>query len=81
MMPTHATPGTTTKATQRKAAPRLSPERVHDFVRELLGDDVHATRVLSFANGVVGVLRRTYLIAFIDDKIQTRGSLRVQTAR
>lgn len=57
----HSTPAKTTKATQRKATPRLSPERVHDFVRELLGDDVHATRVLSFANGVVGVIHAAAL--------------------
>ena len=47
--------------TRRAAAPRLSPARVHDFVSELLGDDVHATRVLSFANGVVGVLHAAAL--------------------
>lgn len=49
------------KARRRKAAPRLSPERVHDFVSELLGEDVHATRVLSFANGVVGVIHAAAL--------------------
>ena len=47
--------------TRRKAKPRLSPERVHEFVAELLGDDVHATRVLSFANGVVGVVHAAAL--------------------
>lgn len=36
--------------------PQLSPERVHEFVGELLGEDVHAARVFSLANGVVGVL-------------------------
>jgi hypothetical protein len=49
------------KATRRKAAPRLSPERVHEFVDDLLGDDVHATRVLSFARGVVGVIHSAAL--------------------
>jgi hypothetical protein len=37
------------------AAKRTGPESAHAFVNELLGDDVHATRVLSLANGVVGV--------------------------
>ena len=45
----------------RAAAARLSPESVHEFVAELLGDDVHATRVLSFARGVVGVLHAAAL--------------------
>ncbi|MEO5927842.1 MAG: IS4 family transposase [Patescibacteria group bacterium] len=53
--------GTGEMRTRRKAAPRLSPERVHDFIRELLGDDVHATRVLSFASGVVGVIHAAAL--------------------
>lgn len=34
---------------------------VHGFVSELLGEDVHATRVLSLANGVVGVLHSAAL--------------------
>ena len=41
---------------RRATAPQLSPGQVHAFVEELLGDDVHAKRVLSFASGVVGVL-------------------------
>jgi len=49
------------KPRRRAASPRLSPERVHEFVRELLGEDVHATRVLSFANGVVGVIHAAAL--------------------
>jgi len=52
---------TTPKSRPRAAAPRLSPDRVHEFVEELLGDDVHATRVLSFASGVVGVLHAAAL--------------------
>ena len=47
--------------TRRKAKPRLSPERVHEFVAEVLGGDVHATRVLSFASGVVGVIHAAAL--------------------
>lgn len=46
---------------RRAAAPRVSPDSVHEFVAELLGDDVHATRVLSFARGVVGVLHAAAL--------------------
>jgi len=48
--------GTVQTTRRRPAAARLAPERVHEFVPELLGDDVHAARVLSFASGVVGVL-------------------------
>jgi Transposase DDE domain len=55
--PQSRSPGANPKVnSRRKAAPRLSPERVHEFVVDLLGDDVHATRALSFARGVVGVL-------------------------
>lgn len=49
------------KSRRHAATPRLSPDRVHEFVEELLGDDVHATRVLSFARGVVGVLHAAAL--------------------
>jgi hypothetical protein len=61
MPTTNPPPAAENNATRRKAAPRLSPERVHDFVRELLGEDEHATRVLSFANGVVGVIHAAAL--------------------
>ena len=40
---------------------KMSPESVHKFVEELLGDDVHAKRVLSFSQGVVGVLHAAAL--------------------
>lgn len=46
---------------RRSAKPQVSPERVNDFVKDILGDDVHATRVLSFARGVVGVLHAAAL--------------------
>jgi hypothetical protein len=39
----------------------MSPEAVHQFVENLLGDDIHAKRVLSFAHGVVGVLHAAAL--------------------
>lgn len=56
-----STPAETTPPKKKPAAPKISPERVHGFVQELLGDDVHATRVLSFANGVVGVVHAAAL--------------------
>jgi hypothetical protein len=37
------------------------PCDVHGFVEKLLGDDVHARRVHSLANGVVGVLHSAAL--------------------
>ncbi len=40
---------------------RTGPENAHAFVNELLGDDVHAMRVLSLANGVVGVMHAASL--------------------
>ncbi len=43
------------------ASARMSPESVHQFVEDLLGEDVHAKRVLSFASGVVGVLHAAAL--------------------
>jgi len=43
------------------ASERTGPENAHAFVSELLGDDVHATRVMSLANGVVGVLHAAAL--------------------
>jgi hypothetical protein len=46
---------------RRVPAPHLSPDQVHTFVTEALGEDVHATRVLSFARGVVGVLHAASL--------------------
>jgi hypothetical protein len=49
------------KGSRRSASPQVSPERVHDFVKEILGDGVHTTRVLSFSRGVVGVLHAAAL--------------------
>ena len=40
---------------------RTGPENTHAFVSELLGEDVHMTRVMSLANGVVGVLHAAAL--------------------
>jgi Transposase DDE domain len=49
------------KGSRPSASPQVSPERVNDFVEEILGDDVHAARVLSFSRGVVGVLHAAAL--------------------
>ena len=49
------------KGSHRPASPRVSPERVNAFVKDILGDDVHARRVLSFSTGVVGVLHAAAL--------------------
>ena len=49
------------KGSHRAASPQVSPEQVNDFVKEILGDDVHAMRVLSLSRGVVGVLHAAAL--------------------
>ncbi|MFO0672649.1 MAG: hypothetical protein U0235_24060 [Polyangiaceae bacterium] len=41
--------------------PSVPPRNTYAFVHELLGEDVHATRVLSLANGVVGVMHSAAL--------------------
>ena len=56
-----STPLASTASARRPPAARLSPLQVHEFVVDLLGEDVHATRVLSFARGVVGVLHAAAL--------------------
>lgn len=43
------------------AKPHVAPEKVHAFVEELLAEDVHARRVLSIGNGVLGVLHAAAL--------------------
>ncbi len=40
---------------------RLDPDAVHRFVTDLVGEDLHAARVLSLTNGVVGVLHAATL--------------------
>lgn len=42
-------------------AKRTAPESTHAFLHELLGEDVHAMRVMSLANGVVGVMHAAAL--------------------
>jgi hypothetical protein len=51
----------TTRSKTRRAQPKLSPAAVHQFVDELVGDDLHAKRVLSLSNGVVGVIHAAAL--------------------
>ncbi len=58
-MTTPTSPAPTSK--RLAARPQLPPARIHEFVSELLSEDAHATRVLSFANGVVGVLHSAAL--------------------
>jgi hypothetical protein len=60
-LPTRVEAGTVQTSRPRPAAARVAPERVHEFVAELLGEDVHAARVFSFATGVVGVLHAAAL--------------------
>jgi hypothetical protein len=43
------------------ATPKIAPGRIHEFVSELLGDDMHAMRVLSLGNAVVGVIHASAL--------------------
>lgn len=39
----------------------LDPASIHQFVGDLIGDDLHAQRVFSLANGVVGILHAATL--------------------
>lgn len=60
-LPPRVEEGTPQTSRRRPAAARFAPERVHEFVSELFGEDVHAARVFSFATGVVGVLHAAAL--------------------
>jgi len=60
-LPPRVEDGTPQTSRRRPAAALVAPERVHEFVSELLGGDVHAMRVLSVATGVVGVLHAAAL--------------------
>ncbi len=51
----------TARRTRLPPSERTGPENTHAFVAELLGEDVHMTRVMSLANGVVGVLHAAAL--------------------
>lgn len=49
------------KKGRRTRRAKVSPERVHKFVDALVGDHVHARRVLSISSGVVGVIQAAAL--------------------
>ncbi len=51
----------TARRTHLPPAKRTAQENTYAFVHELLGEDVHATRVLSLANGVAGVMHSAAL--------------------
>lgn len=50
-----------TKKSAKKKPSRVSPDRVHEFVNSLMGDHLHAKRVLSLASGVVGAVHAAAL--------------------
>jgi hypothetical protein len=57
-----ASPFRSTRITVPVSRPHsLDPVVVHRFVEELVGEDLHAKRVLSLANGVLGVLHTAAL--------------------
>jgi hypothetical protein len=59
---------TTPPVKRRVARPKLAPKHIHRFVDGLVGEDFHAKRVLSLANGVVGVIHAAALaIHFIGE--------------
>ena len=60
-MTTSSSPQPAETSKRRKGAPRISPEGVHEFVRTLLGEDIHAMRVMSFGTGVIGVIHAAAL--------------------
>lgn len=55
-----ASPFTDSKS-RRSRPVGLDPASIHQFVDDLVGHDLHAKRVLSLANGVVGVLHAATL--------------------
>jgi hypothetical protein len=54
-------PETARRLRRHAARPTLSPRHVHQFVEQLVGEDFHAKRVLSLANGVVGTIHAAAL--------------------
>lgn len=59
--PSPSAPRSKAASTRLTPSPALLPHDVHAFVDNLLGDDLHAKRVLSLASGVVGVLHSASL--------------------
>ena len=54
-------PEGTRRLRRQPPRPTLSPRYVHQFVEQLVGEDFHAKRVLSLANGVVGTIHAAAL--------------------
>ena len=53
----------------------IEPSRVHEFVHDLVGEDMHAKRVLSLGNAVVGVMHAASLsIHAIGEGLERRSS-------
>jgi len=50
-----------TRLRRQPRRPTLSPHSVFQFVDQLVGEDLHAKRVLSLSNGVVGVIHAAAL--------------------
>lgn len=46
---------------KKPAMPTMDPDRVHEFLRELFADSMHAKRVLSLGNAVVGSIHAAAL--------------------
>ena len=40
---------------------KIAPDQVHEFLKQVVGEDFHAKRVLSLADGVIGVLHAATL--------------------
>lgn len=56
-----AAPFDPTKPATRPRSHKLDPTSIHEFIEDLIGDDLHAQRVRSVANGVIGVLHAATL--------------------
>jgi hypothetical protein len=50
-----------TRPARRSPRPKIAPKQILSFVEQVVGDDMHARRVLSLANGVVGVIHAAAL--------------------
>ena len=50
-----------TKASTQPRSHKLDPTSIHEFIEDLIGDDLHAQRVRSVTNGVIGVLHAATL--------------------
>ena len=50
-----------TKPLTQPRSHKLDPTSIHEFIEDLIGEDLHAQRVRSVANGVIGVLHAATL--------------------